>query len=243
MSFDLYFPPQTVYQIGKAVQSVESNLRQSDKKLIACTGALDRCIRGYSVRTGFFGKLSGIIYRICNAIKAIFGRSDWQMAKKSWLEYKKVSKLDAERFFEEKKEGVESILNKLCPNKKMKVNNFDDYLKARIAIYNEIKKSPIIKDVAKASAVIFEQVIKLISQGDVSDKDMADEIQENFEIFKDEYPCCKKFLEIQNAAEDDKKAIFDQYIDSDPIAKKLSEELYKLVNSKNLMDGFNVLLS
>lgn len=43
----------------------------------------ERCVRGYSKREGLTGTFSGIIYRIWNAIKAIFGQSDWQIARRA----------------------------------------------------------------------------------------------------------------------------------------------------------------
>jgi len=44
---------------------------------------IEKCVKGYSTREGFGGKLAGLFYRIWNAIKAIFGQSDWQKARKA----------------------------------------------------------------------------------------------------------------------------------------------------------------
>jgi hypothetical protein len=50
-------------------------------------------INGYGKREGFFDNIGGIFYRIWNAVKAIFGQSDWQLAQKdvtkSWIEVAK----------------------------------------------------------------------------------------------------------------------------------------------------------
>lgn len=40
-------------------------------------------INGYGKRDGLIDQISGVVYRIFNAIKALFGQSDWQVAKKS----------------------------------------------------------------------------------------------------------------------------------------------------------------
>jgi hypothetical protein len=42
-----------------------------------------KVINGYGKREGFFNKIGGIFYRIWNAVKAIFGQSDWQLASKT----------------------------------------------------------------------------------------------------------------------------------------------------------------
>jgi hypothetical protein len=38
------------------------------------------CVANYATRDGCLGKISWIAYRIWNAIKSIFGKSDWQVA-------------------------------------------------------------------------------------------------------------------------------------------------------------------
>lgn len=43
---------------------------------------LDKCVGRYSKCTGFWDFLEKLSYRICNAVKAIFGCSDWQKAEK-----------------------------------------------------------------------------------------------------------------------------------------------------------------
>jgi gas vesicle protein len=42
-----------------------------------------KVINGYGKREGFYDKIGGIFYRIWNAVKAIFGQSDWQVARKT----------------------------------------------------------------------------------------------------------------------------------------------------------------
>lgn len=46
-------------------------------------GDVERCVKGYSNREGFFGKLGGLFYRIWNAVKAVFGQSDWQKGRRA----------------------------------------------------------------------------------------------------------------------------------------------------------------
>jgi hypothetical protein len=46
-------------------------------------GDVERCVVGYSSREGFFGKLGGIVYRMWNAVKAVFGQSDWQKCRRA----------------------------------------------------------------------------------------------------------------------------------------------------------------
>jgi len=41
-----------------------------------------RALDGYSLREGVLGKIAAIIYRIWNAIKAVFRQSDWQKANR-----------------------------------------------------------------------------------------------------------------------------------------------------------------
>lgn len=42
-----------------------------------------KVIDGYGKREGICNYISGLIYRTWNAVKAIFGRSDWQLARKA----------------------------------------------------------------------------------------------------------------------------------------------------------------
>ena len=48
-------------------------------------GRVFKCIEGYSDREkgGFAGAFQSFMYRVWNAIKSIFGQSDWQLAKKA----------------------------------------------------------------------------------------------------------------------------------------------------------------
>lgn len=63
-----------------------TELQKNTEKLGIITkalGSVEHCVRGYSRRNGFCGKLSGIMYRVWNAIKAIFCQSDWQKGRKA----------------------------------------------------------------------------------------------------------------------------------------------------------------
>lgn len=53
---------------------------------LSVRGAIAQCINGYSWHKGW-EILGDIVYRIYNAIKAIFGNSDWQIARKAWTDY------------------------------------------------------------------------------------------------------------------------------------------------------------
>lgn len=57
---------------------------ESNKTITRALGDIERCVIGYSSREGFFGKISGLFYRIWNAVKAVFGQSDWQKARKAF---------------------------------------------------------------------------------------------------------------------------------------------------------------
>lgn len=82
-----------MHPVGETIRwlnnSYQDNLRRApdnDSKSEVFTKALgnvERCVRKYSAREVFWGKLSGIIYRIWNAFKAIFGQSDWQIARRA----------------------------------------------------------------------------------------------------------------------------------------------------------------
>jgi hypothetical protein len=62
-----------------------------------------KVMNGYGKREGFFNKIGGVFYRIWNAVKAVFGQSDWQLAGKDVKEMFKKSiydqaKMDLETF-------------------------------------------------------------------------------------------------------------------------------------------------
>lgn len=50
--------------------------------LVVALNNIERCIIGRPKRSGFFGKCASLIYRIWNAVKSIFGQSDWQKARR-----------------------------------------------------------------------------------------------------------------------------------------------------------------
>lgn len=67
---------------GIAIEALQRFDSDSNKVLTKSLGDVERCVIGYSSRDGFFGKLSGLIYRVWNAVKAVFGQSDWQKARR-----------------------------------------------------------------------------------------------------------------------------------------------------------------
>lgn len=69
---------QTLFQ--SALEKTKDHGKGNTTSVITkAFGNVERCVRGYSKCEGF----SGVLYRIWNAIKAIFGQSDWQIARRS----------------------------------------------------------------------------------------------------------------------------------------------------------------
>lgn len=62
---------------AKASKDLTFSERQA---LIEVATSLERCVTGYSKRKGCCQKFAALFYRIWNAIKAIFGKSDWDQA-------------------------------------------------------------------------------------------------------------------------------------------------------------------
>jgi uncharacterized membrane protein YheB (UPF0754 family) len=60
-----------------------NNIKNNEEYGKDTCNRLIKVINGYGKREGFFNKIGGIFYRIWNAVKAIFGQSDWQLASKT----------------------------------------------------------------------------------------------------------------------------------------------------------------
>jgi hypothetical protein len=82
-----------------------------------------KVINGYGKREGFFNKINGVFYRIWNAVKAIFGQSDWQLAKKTLI--------DAEL-----KKSLNQIKNDITIPKKFK-KRISEFLKSQTSFYSD----------------------------------------------------------------------------------------------------------
>jgi hypothetical protein len=64
-------------------------------------------IEGYGKREGFFNKIGGFFYRIWNVVKAIFGKSDWQLARKAMnKEFDSLSDLSTNIKFRERQKKL-----------------------------------------------------------------------------------------------------------------------------------------
>lgn len=71
-----------------------NDLTTSEKQaLIKVATSLERCVVGYSRRIGCSQKLAGLFYRIWNAIKAIFGNSDWNKAVRALQKHSNIINL------------------------------------------------------------------------------------------------------------------------------------------------------
>jgi hypothetical protein len=69
--------------IGMAKEAIERFDDKSNTVITKSLGDVEKCVVGYSSREGFFGKLGGVVYRMWNAVKAIFGQSDWQKSRRA----------------------------------------------------------------------------------------------------------------------------------------------------------------
>lgn len=73
--------PLTSQEVKKQViQNVMKDRHGKD-----LTGRIITVIRGYGKRDGVLNNIAALFYRIWNAVKAVFGRSDWQLVKKAHL--------------------------------------------------------------------------------------------------------------------------------------------------------------
>lgn len=52
-------------------------------EVITIIGKVTKCVNGYSSQHTLGSKISELVYRIWNAVKAIFGMSDWQRARRA----------------------------------------------------------------------------------------------------------------------------------------------------------------
>ncbi len=75
------------------IENVKKEYKRSD-----LAGRIITVIEGYGKRDGFLGWVPFIFYRIWNAVKAIFGQSDWQLAKKNMVAEMKKSIADEQEF-------------------------------------------------------------------------------------------------------------------------------------------------
>lgn len=65
------------------IDTLIENYKDAGDESKMINGKFIRVIEGYGKRSGFLPKIAGIAYRIWNAIKSIFGRSDWQLLLKA----------------------------------------------------------------------------------------------------------------------------------------------------------------
>lgn len=80
------------------------------------------CIKGYAKPTGVFERLQWIGYRIWNAVKSIFGQSDWQVAREALVDFRKAcvqktgQKFSPDEIKEGKKKADEDLLDLIACN-------------------------------------------------------------------------------------------------------------------------------
>jgi len=108
---------------------------------------------GYGKRQGLFNNIEGLLYRIWNTVKAVFGKSDWQQARNevikkieasyvvhpidfSSIDEKNVKKVYRwiDQFI---KKVANSYLDDLVACSKIEVENFDDISKDYNIFFNE----------------------------------------------------------------------------------------------------------
>lgn len=66
-------------QIHNQVQLIINELNLDSQ----AENKVKKCVAGYSIPDSFLRKICWVAYRIFNAIKSIFGQSDWQKARKA----------------------------------------------------------------------------------------------------------------------------------------------------------------
>lgn len=75
-----------------------------------------KVVDGYGKREGFWNNIGGIFYRIWNAVKAIFGQSDWQKARnllQKAMKFEMLQQLQTEQKEELSKECINKCLKPL----------------------------------------------------------------------------------------------------------------------------------
>jgi len=77
-----------------------------------------RCVSRYTSPKTFCERLSYIVFRVWNAVKAIFGKSDWQLARRSI----KTSNFSKDRIANSKKKISSEISNKAAAAKIIKLS-------------------------------------------------------------------------------------------------------------------------
>lgn len=135
-----------------------------------------KCVNGYSSRTGFWGKIAGLIYRIWNAVKAIIGQSDWQRAKRA-MENNNFHLIDANISHIE---HLDRYLNLEYPNELTHVEDPDTLLHALI----RLNESPIMKEILQIDRDDLSDEVKIaINERLVSYPNQT--VVEKARIFKD----------------------------------------------------------
>lgn len=100
-----------------------------------------KCVRGYSTRRGFCGKIAGLIYRIWNGIKALIGQSDWQRAKRA-INNKNFNLLEDN---DNNLNQLNIYLNSEYPKELTRIEDADSFLNALI----KLNESPTMRDLMK----------------------------------------------------------------------------------------------
>lgn len=225
-SMGLTLPAHELYPALKSLMESEVNdtsTKQEKEKNRAITrelGNIERCVVGYSTREGFGGKVAGLFYRIWNAIKAIFGRSDWQLARKE------LNKLFRGNIINAKDEQkLKSIVNPVYSRlfgRELKVKTSDDVLKAAVAINNEVCKSPVLKSIGEVASFAIKTFVKV----DMQDQTQVNNVVEKLKNFNPKNKAAQILLaqiSTQIAGQAPSLDTLKQYLDSDPISKKVSK--------------------
>lgn len=147
-------PIEQGYKLEILAYSVKENVSAKEKDALAdALGKIQRCVKGYAG--------SSLFYRITNMIKAIFGCSDWQIAKRALSEYTKIVKpLGAISF--DRRYDIKKIFELMFPGKTCRTDNPDDYLEALVALNKKTSRSAL--TILTGETIVLRELMVLNSE-------------------------------------------------------------------------------
>lgn len=207
------------------LQVRKNKINQLFKKQVEI-GLMERCIAGYSARRGFSGKFRGLIYRIWNAIKAIFGQSDWQLTRKH---LEKQLKCAPQKIKNQIKTPLK-VAYKALFDKSPSLKKADDILKAMIVVNNEVSKSPALTQLALGLLKLKE----IDNQARKSSQTLlSNDYKKKLKIAADKLPALKLYLASQQGTHRNLMAKINEFLNSDQIIKKVKSLITPLFIMRN----------
>lgn len=94
--------------IARPVDFIGSTLVKADLATESEVNAL-KGLAGYAKRDGFLGSIATVLHRVWNAVKAVFGQSDWQRAERALISFAERNIAKLSRTDEELEEGKRLI--------------------------------------------------------------------------------------------------------------------------------------